>query len=385
MRYGNSAVTAALLFTAVLALGICVGACAGADADGNEPLHAQLERLETSKDSIESRIREIKTLIQENDTTLEARIIPVSAEAVELTTYRHFVDVQGIVESDQNAVLASKVGGVVTKIFVREGQRVKAGTPLFEQDVSVLNSSLQELKNAHEYAVTIFEKRKRVWEKKVGSELQYLAAKNEKESLERQIATVKDQIELRRIKAPFGGVVDDILVKVGESLPEGGAAIHLVNYLNLRVKAEVSEVYRSNVRIGDNVTLFFPELKLELEAKINSMSESINATNRTFTVQINLKKGNKLIKPNALCVVTINDITIENAIVAPINVVQRSDDREFLYILEDGSPAIARKRTIETGSSYRDGIVVLNGLNPGDAIITVGYQDLADGMSVQPM
>jgi RND family efflux transporter MFP subunit len=342
---------------------------------------AVLSRLEKQRDALTSRI----TLLKNGSAAKGTR--PVAAApsaAVQIETVRpalflHALNAQGMLESEKNIMVSPLSPGAVKKIHVAIGDSVKQGQLLAELDASVLQSSIAEVESSLSLARTIFEKRERLWQKKIGSEVEYLQAKTGKESLEKRLATLNEQLAMTKITAPLAGTVDDILIKEGEMAPAGFGAFRLIQMSRLKVRAALSENFATKIRRGDVVTVRIPVAGLEFERKIEAVSQIIDARNRTFQVEVFLPGDNRL-KPNMMAVLTITDYRNPQALTVLKNIVQETGVEKFLFVAEskDGKWT-ARKRIVRTGMDSDNRVEILEGLAAGESVVSFGFQKLADG------
>ncbi|MDW7760219.1 MAG: efflux RND transporter periplasmic adaptor subunit [Acidobacteriota bacterium] len=346
----------------------------------------RIRKLEKQRDALTQEIDQLKARLSGPQTTsgrtAEAPI-SVRVETVVPGVFRHFITVQGVVESDANILVPPLSPGLVKTIRVKTGDRVAKGRILAELDAAVLESGIAEVEHGLVLAETIYERRARLWEKKIGSEIEFLQAKNNKEGLEKKLATLQEQLNLTRITAPIDGVVDEIMIKEGEMAPAGFGAFRIVRMSGLKVKASLSENYVGRVLRGDPVGISIPVLGREFEGRIDTVSQVIDARNRTFHVEVLLPAGEPGIKPNMLAVLTINDYTNPDALTIPQNVVQETGAERFLFIaVDEGGRMNAVKRTVRIGQTYDNRVEILEGLTSGDRVVTFGFQLVADGRPI---
>jgi RND family efflux transporter MFP subunit len=230
----------------------------------------------------------------------------------------------------------------------------------------------------------VYEKQQRLWEQKIGTEIQYLQAKNNKESLERRLATLRQQLAQYRIQAPISGVVDEVMPKVGEAVSPGLPVARIVNPQGLKVVADISEANAAKVNAGDEALISWPDLNQELPARVSVVSRSINPSSRAFPVEFTLTGGDKLsLRPNMIAVVKVKDYTKKNALVVPINVVQKDETGDFVYVaVPEGGQQVVRKKKVQTGLNYAGKMEITTGLQANDNVITAGYQSLNEGQSI---
>ncbi|QIP11447.1 efflux RND transporter periplasmic adaptor subunit [Spirosoma aureum] len=312
----------------------------------------------------------------------EARVKDVTVAPVSATTFRHFVELQGTIDAKNNVQVSPKSGGVITAVYVKEGDNVRAGSAIAQVDDQILRESISEVKTQLSLANTVFEKQSALWKQQIGTEIQYLQAKNNKESLERRLSTLNAQLGQSTVTAPISGVVDQVSVKVGQSAAPGIGLVRVVNLSQLKVVAKVSDTYSGSVRKGDAVLVRFPDLNRELNSRISFVSTTVDPLSRTFTIEAPLPSDNSL-KPNMLAQIKINDKTLGNAIVINQNLIQSTESGQLVYVaVNEGGKKIAKARTVKTGESYGGKIAITQGLQAGDQIVTAGYQDLVDGQPI---
>ena len=366
-----------LVIIAVLSL-LLVPACRRGDRQ------AELDRLEAQREAIDKRIEQLRAEISRaNGPAAEEPLAYVRGTPVQPSLFKHFIQVQGTVESDNNILIPAQTNGTVKRLYVRQGDRVTAGQLLAELDGAILESSLAEVQNALSLATTIYERQARLWDKNIGSEIEYLQAKNNRENLEKRLNTLQEQYRLTKITSPINGMVDDVLIKEGEMAAAGRGAVRIVQLSRLKIEASLSENYITRVRRGDPVRVVIPVAGQTLDLTINAVSQVIDPNNRTFNIDIRLAARERDLKPNMLAVVTINDYTNPQALTVPQNVVQETGDSQFLFVAEkENGRMIARKRTVTPGEAYDNRLEILAGLAAGETVITFGFQTLADGQPV---
>lgn len=366
-------------YLALLAMGLILAAC------GPRSNEAQLARLERQREELTEKIEKLKQEIAQkaNPAVKHEKVMNVEISPVKKEIFQHFIQVQGIVESDNNVLVAPQSSGVVKRIHISAGSKVSKGQLLAELDGSILESSIAEVESGLQLARTIFERQQRLWNKNIGSEIEFLQAKNNKESLEKRLKTLEEQYKMTKIFAPLSGTVDEILIKEGEMAAAGMGAIRVVQLSNLKIVVDLSEVYISRVNNGDLVHVSIPVIDREFDLRVDAVSQVIDPNNRTFQVEIKIPRSQSGIKPNMLAVLTINDYTNGEALVVPLNIVQETGLERFIFVAEQNSADwVARRRSVKTGETYNDRVEILSGLQEGEHVVTFGYQNLADGQSL---
>ena len=367
-----------------IALVSLLAACSGEKKSGVQGKRDELAELKTQETELTTKIKALEADLKKLDPTKkeEARIKDVQVAPLTTSTFKHFVELQGTIDAKNNVQVSPKSGGVVTAVYVKEGDYVKAGQPIAHVDDQLLQESVSEIKTQLSLANTVFQKQEALWKQQIGTEIQYLQAKNNKESLERRMSTINAQIGQSTVTAPIAGVVDQVNVKVGQSAAPGMGLVRVVNLSQLKVVAKVADSYSGSVRKGDAITVEFPDLQKTLNSHISFVSTTVDPLSRTFSIEAPLPSDNAL-KPNMLARIKINDHTLAKAIVINQNLIQSTENGQLVYVaVNEGGKKIAKAKTVKTGQSYGGRVAITEGLQAGDQIVTAGYQDLVDGQPI---
>jgi RND family efflux transporter MFP subunit len=366
---------------AVLTIGIMLTACGGSEFEEKQ---SRLNELKSERINISEEIENLEQELALLDTT--RRLIKtkyVEIASVQSETFRHFIEVQGSVESDRTINVNPKMGGIVTNCYVKIGQNVAKNQILAELDANILLLSIEELKTGLETATIMYNKQKELWDQNIGTEVQYIQAKAQKVSLEKKLATLKEQLDMTKIKATVSGTIDMVKLKEGEAVSPAFPVIRIVNLNDLKIVAHISDSHISKINKGDSVFVSFPHLNQEVKTTIDVVSKVIDTNNRTFSVEIMLPRTNGNIRPNMLCALSINDLTKKSTITLPINMIQKSGNEEFVYVaVQEQEKWIAKKQTINTGLIYNGKTEIIKGLKENDKIISAGYNDLTTGQQI---
>ncbi|AZQ63479.1 efflux RND transporter periplasmic adaptor subunit [Flammeovirga pectinis] len=311
---------------------------------------------------------------------------PVTIYDATPITFNHFVDVPGDVTSNRNVVVAPETTGRLLKRYVAEGAYVKRGQYLAKLDVELVQKQIDELNTSLELANVLFEKQDKLWKQGIGSEVQYLQAKNNKESLEAKLASLKEQENKGYVIAPISGKIDEIFMKEGEMAPAGQPYARIVDLSRIEIVAEVSEAYSRVVKKGDKVLVRFPMLDIERNMHVDVVGQTINQVNRTFKIRMRIAERGLNIKPNTMAVVRINDFSEKNAVAIPSNLVQKNTKGEtFTYVLavKDGKQNVVTKVPVTTGKSYQGKTLITQGIEANARVIDKGYSEVINGEQVR--
>ena len=339
---------------------------------------SSLQELNNQKIDLVSKIdsltKELKTV--ESQITLvdpTKRLPIVTTLPVKNDVFKHFIEIQGVVKADKNIGIIPEMGGTVTRILVKEGQRVSAGQTLIQLDDAVTRNSIAELNTQLSLAQTTFDRQGRLWEQKIGSEMQFLQAKAQLESLQNNLASLNTQAKKMRVIAPFSGIVDEIFPKKGELTSPQFPVVRLMNLDNVYVEADVTETYLPVVKIGTEAVLFFSSINKEVVSKISQIGNFINPDNRSFKTRINIKNSDNTIKPNLLADLKILDFE-KTGLIIPTNLVQQDQKgNDYVFTIKsENNENIVVKNLISIEKSYGQEVFVSVGLTETDALINEG-------------
>jgi len=347
-----------------------------------------LSAIKTKRTELNQQQRDLKAEIDKLNEYIDShekkeRPALITAEVIKDTVFKHYVEVQGNVETDQNVVLNAEYSGVLTNIYVKEGQRVSKGQRLAKIDDGGLSSQVAQQEAQLALAKTTFERQERLWEQKIGSEIQYLQAKTNYEAARNTTNQLRAQLGKTIITAPFSGVIDDIISDPGQVVVPGQTPIiRLVNLTDMYVKASIPETYLTNIKKGTRVEVNLASINENFTGTVRQVSNYINPNNRSFEIQVEIPNKDGNVKPNLIATVKVNDYSAENAITIPENILQENAAGEtiaYVYKPIDDSTGVAKRIIIETGLSYGNHTEVKSGLKKGDTIIKEGAKTLRDG------
>jgi len=305
----------------------------------------------------------------------------VTLDTLRPITLERYATLQASVMSDELVNISSEIGGRLLSIRVREGDYVRKGQLIATIDTEFIQKQIDEVQTRLTLAETVFEKQERLWDKNIGSEIQYLEAKNNKESIEKSLETLKVQLSKSNIYSPVNGSVDREFLESGELASPGMPIVSVLNTNKLKVVADVPENYLVKVNKGQDVSITFPAIDKVIERKISMIGRSIDPSNRTFKIEIMTDNLGGILKPNLLAEASFKDLSLDNVIAIPIELVQEEvNGNSYVYVGEvEGDNMIARKKYVQVGESSRDLIEVKEGLSEGDIIVLLGARTIVEG------
>jgi len=349
-------------------------------------IQAKRHEISAKQQELANQLKQLDDVISILDTSKKVPLITTFDAKEEV--FEHYLELQGSVNTKTNLVIYPEYSGILQSVLVKEGQYVSKGQTLAKIDDGGLSQQLAQLQIQTKLAKTTFERQERLWNQKIGSEIQFLQAKSTFEAQQEAVNQMKQQLSKTVVKAPFNGTIDEIITEQGSVVAPGQSQlIRIINLNEMYIETDVPESYLTSVVKNKKVTVSFPILGTTLEAKIRQAGNFINPANRTFKIEVAVPNKNKTIKPNLTAKLKINDYTNTNAFLIPQSIVsENSTGQQYIYVLNNkngNNEGIANRVIIETGKTQGDVIEVLNGLKDGDVIIDEGARSVKDGQTVK--
>lgn len=347
----------------------------------------QLQKLKEEQVQLNQKIRTLEEELAKTDSTAaKANAKLVQVTPIVPQKFTHYIDLQGKVDADNIAYVSPRgMGGQVKAVYVKQGDAVKKGKLLLKLDDAVTRQQAEQLKVQLNLAETLYERRKNLWDKQIGTEVELLQAKTTVDNLKKQLDLLNEQNDMSNVYAEISGIADEVSIKVGEFFTAATASmkgIRLVNSNNLKVNVQVPENYLHKVNKGADIVITFPDVNKTVNSRISVKGSTIDPTSRSFYVEAKIPPS-KDFRPNQLALVKIRDYEVDNAITIPMNTLQNDEKGKFVMVaVNENGKLVARKRQIEVGELYGNNLEVKAGLQPNDALITEGFQGLYDGQQV---
>jgi membrane fusion protein, multidrug efflux system len=306
----------------------------------------------------------------------------IRVEKVQTRDFDHYITINGSVEAVLDATISPEINGQMETVSVNRGDRVNAGQVVARLSTSVIESNIEEVRTNLEMAETVYERQKRLWEQGIGSEIQYLEARNRYRSLQQSLATLESQLGLASLRAPFSGIVDDIFVKEGELAMPGSPVMHVINLGNLYINTDVSERYLPVVNADDSVILRFPVYPgYEEYVPIHRLGNVINPESRSFRLQLRIRNPGQRLKPNMVATLGIRTLSAEDAIVIPSVLIKQDVQGHYVFVAYENADGnyYVEQNYIERGPESEGKTIIESGLDPGDLLITDGHNRVGQG------
>ncbi len=375
-----------LLFATTVFLVSC-----GAKTDENNNAlakkKARLESLKKQQTKVNDEIISLESEIAKLDpSSVPEKTKLVSVAAINLENFTHYIDLQGKIDAENIAYVTPRNGGGQVKaIYVRKGDYVKKGQLLLKLDDVIIKRQLDQAETQLAYAKNIYQRRSNLWKENIGTEVELISAKNNVDQAQKQIDILNEQSGLSSVYADMDGVADDVTIKVGELFtgsPQGGY-IRLVNTSNLKVIAQVPENYLDKINQGSSMQVVLPDAgNKTINASVSLKGRTIDPSNRSFYVEAKLP-SDKDLHPNQLALVKIRDYSKNNTVTIPLNTLQSDEKGKFVMVaVMENNKMVARKKVVQIGEMYSDRLEIRGGLEPGETLITDGFQGLYDGQLI---
>ena len=342
--------------------------------------------LDTKVQEISEEIKKLNEAIEELDTL--KRVPLVTSLVLEKKVFEHYLELQGNVKTKQNVLIYPEMAGTLEKVYVKEGQNVYKGQALAKIDDGGMAQQVAQLEATTALAKTTFERQKRLWEQKIGSEIQFLQAKTNYEASQNQLAQLKKVLDKSTIRAPFAGVIDNVIKDQGTVVAPGPGSevFRIVNLANMYIEADIPETYITNITDGKDVEINFPILNKTLTTKVRQTGNFIDPANRTFKIEVGVPNNDKSIKPNLTAKLKINDYTSNEAILIPQSIIsENAEGDQYVYVIKNisGDTGTATQTVVKTGKTQGDVIEILEGVTAGDVLIDAGARSVKNGQEVK--
>jgi len=371
----------------IISMLFVLAACSGSQQENKDitAKKAELEKLTKERDALSDKITALEAeIVKLGGTAAPEKIKLVEVTALATQDFAHYIELQGKITTEQVYYVTPRgMGGQVKQVLVKQGDNVKKGQLLMKLEDGIIQQNIKQVESQLAFAKNIFSRQENLWKEGIGTEVQFLSAKNNVESLEKQLDLVKEQLSTTQVYAEVSGIVDAVTIKVGETfMGSPMATITIVNPSAMKAVVDVPENYISKVRKGMPVVINLPDLNETINSSIYLLSETINITSRSFTAESKVP-SKSTIKPNQIAIVKILDHEAKNALVVPVETVQTDEKGKYVYVLaQEKGKSVARKRTVEIGDFYDALIEVKAGLSAGDQLITKGFQGLYEGQLI---
>lgn len=352
-----------------------------AQEEGVDAMKTKLADLKDQANSLNAEIKTLETEISKQDPDFakaNKKSILITTAAARKGEFTHLVEVTGSVLSKKNVNISAETAGRILEVPVLEGMRVSKGQVLARIDAESIERNIEEMQSQLDLATTIYQKQARLWDQKIGTEIQYLEAKTRKEGLEKSLAAMKTQLDKALVKAPFNGTVESVDVRIGELVQPGMPMFQFVGESDLFIQADVSESFVGVLSKGDSVEVEFPSINKSIKTRVSAVGGIINPNNRTFKVEVFLPNLVE-VKPNMISILKINDYQSKESVIVPAHLILADNKGDYVFVVENGT---AQKKYVTRGLTFEDETEIKEGLNGTETIVDKGFREVGDNFSV---
>ena len=343
-----------------------------------------IKALNEKKTALQAEIAKIEAGLATLDVKKEEALVTVVT--IKDTIFNHYLDIQGSVDTKENILIQPEFSGTLISLTVKAGDRVSKGQILGRVDDAGMSQQLASAENQYSLAKTTYERQKNLWDKKIGSEIQFLQAQTQMISAQKAVAQIKAQLSKTVIRAPFTGTIDEVFVEKGQVVsPSAQGLMRIVNLANMYVATTVPESYIGKLKMGDLVDVYLTSLGKTYKGKVRQVGNFINPNNRSFGIEVSLPNPDNLLRPNQVAKLKITDYTNKNAIVVPTGVIQKDGSgSNYVYVVQEsnGKTGTAKKVIVEIGKSSENVTEIVSGLSANDIIVVEGVNSISNGMKL---
>lgn len=374
----------------LLAIGIMViVACQPKVEEAVYPMDLEGQRIllaekKMALKEIEGAIAKLEKDIEVNDPSVK-KLKKVTTMSIEKQDIERFVEVQGSIVADDYIMASTEVGGRLLSMNIEEGDNIRRGQKIATVDMESLRKQIAEIQISLDLAQEVYSRQERLWKQNIGSEIQYLQAKNNKERLEKSIESIRYNLTKGDVFAPASGVVEKVLLKSGEMAGPGSPVLQILNVHKVKVSIDVPEKYLKKIRKGSRFKVELPTLEYEKTVKVTDIGRMIDPGNRTFKVEANISSNGGKIKPNLMAIAYISDYKVKDAFALDTELIQQDiAGASFVFVAEknvDGA-YIATKKYIEIGESIDNQLIVTSGLVGDEELIVDGARIVNEGQEI---
>lgn len=274
----------------------------------------------------------------------------------------------------QNDITPAAQGLHIEKILVDVGDKVKEGQVV----VKMNRTNLKQLEINLATIEDSYNRMKPVHASGGISDQQMLELEN---SLTLQREVVDNMRRNSEIKSPISGVVTARNFEDGDlfsSMP----ILHIMQINKLKVKANISEQYYPNVKVGDKVNISVDIFPGEVfEGKVSRINPALDAATRTFGVEITIPNSNERLRPGMFARATFHMGDVEGVMVDDVAVQKQAGSAErFVYVVKDG---VVEKRFVRDGRRVGSKVSIVEGLQAGEVVATTSFVRLEDDKSIK--
>jgi membrane fusion protein (multidrug efflux system) len=311
----------------------------------------------------------------------EAPPVPVEAALAARGTISAYFSGTASLEAEEEASVATKTNGVVTEIFVEEGDFVREGQPLAKLDGERLALELARTEVTLQNLEREYTRNEDLFKKQLIGVEAYDQVKTEYDTQKAAYDLAKLELDYTTVRAPISGIISQRFIKVGNTLMANDPTFHISDFDPLLAIMYAPERELGKLKVNQPALLTVDALRdSKFEGTIKRISPIVDATTGTFKVTIEVKDKSKQLKPGMFGRVQVIYDTREGTLLIPKEAVIEEDDEVSLYIVQDSQ---AFRKSIERGYADERNVEILGGIDEGMQVITAGQGSLRDSTKVE--
>jgi membrane fusion protein (multidrug efflux system) len=323
--------------------------------------------------------RNEKIYIADAGQPVKVKVQPIAANSE--STEQPYI---GTIEEFQSVPLSYLISGTVEKVPANEGQYIEKGQLLAVLDNESYKNAWQIVLSTEKQAQDAYDRMEPVYKKGSLPEIKYIEVKTGLEQARSIAAIAKKNLDDCNLYAPESGMIGKRMIEPGMSVVPGGPIFQLVKIEKVKVRIPVPENEIAGITKGQKAALTVSALNNQkFEGEITEIGVLSNVLSHTYTVKVELENPGKAMKPGMVCKVSLSHSTAPERIVVPASAVQVGGDGSRYVFVADAQNDKALTRPVVTGSFARNGIMIREGLAPGDLLIIEGYQKLNGNSTIQ--
>lgn len=311
----------------------------------------------------------------------EKKVPLVKVEEIKPQSFTETYKFIGVLKPYETAKLSSEEGGIITYIGKDKGSRVSKGEVVIKLLKDQDYATYEQMQAQYNLAKDNFERIQNLYLQGAATEQQFTNSRLQLDVAEKSKNIYEVRLRKGSIVSPINGIVDAKLMSEGEMSSPGAPILSIVDVSRLKVSTGVPESYINYVKKGQVLDISFDVFPGEVyKGVVSYLSPVISASSRTFEIEMVIGNPGGKLKPEMSAKVEITKPTINDAIVLNQDQFIDNVEEQYVYVLEG---SIARKKMITLGGRDNNHVVVVDGLQIGDMLITDGYQNVNDGENVQ--
>lgn len=320
------------------------------------------------------------TAPDQGDSQNSNSLLEVEALQIEHETIEDQIFTSGSVMADEDVELSAEASGIITDIFFNEGSTVQKGDLL----VKINDSELQAEKRRATFRLNLAEQReerqKRLLERGGISQDDYDATLNEVNVIRSELDLINARIDQTEIRAPFGGLVGLKYVSEGSYISPNSRIASLQALDPIKVDFSIPERYIARVSIGDKIQYTVQGVDSTFAGEVYAIEPRISRETRSISIRARSENAGQLLFPGAFASITLILDEIDDALMVPTISLIPELNSQKLFTVKNGSVEEVR---VQTGIRTSDKVQIIEGIAPGDTVLTTGLLQVNPGTEVE--